>query len=291
MSVAPEKLDWAIFDAHAASLGESPVWDSARQCLWWIDGKAGAIFRRRTPEGLHARRDFGQPIGSIGLTEGGSLIVALARSVVIWNPDRDVAIALCAPDLAAGESFNDGKTGPDGAFWVGTKGVDDKGAGIGRLFRITADGTATVIAGGLMTSNGLAWTADGKVLFHSDSKGMWIRRFDFDSERGRASDPRHLFDADEVFGRPDGAATDLDDTYWSCGVSAACINRFTRDGEYLARLHTPVLAPTMLCFGGPDLRTIFLTSLRRGIPGPLCGQVLFARVERPGVALVPFRGA
>jgi sugar lactone lactonase YvrE len=66
-------------------------------------------------------------------------------------------------------------------------------------------------------------------------------------------------------GRPDGAACDDEGAYWSCGISAGCINRFDRDGTLLNKIEAPVPAPTMLAFGGKDMRTAYVTSLSDGL--------------------------
>ena len=56
----------------------------------------------------------------------------------------------------------------------------------------------------------------------------------------------------------------------------------------LSALDLPVRCPTMPCFGGADLRTLFVTSARHNRPDaelremPLSGQVLWTRVDVPG---------
>tara|TARA_A100001391_G_scaffold205447_1_gene206342 strand:- start:6491 stop:7375 length:885 start_codon:yes stop_codon:yes gene_type:complete len=284
-------LKWQIFDDFPAALGESPVWDDRRNCLWWIESRSGSILRRDLDSsGMRTERSFGRRIGSIGLTEYGRIVIAFSQSVAIWNPESDDLAPLCDLTLGANEILNDGKTGPDGTFWVGSKGRDADGQGTGRLFRICGAGSITVHADGLITSNGLAWSFDNRAMFLSDSKGEWIDRFDFDRTPGVPSHRKRMREgADEAFGRPDGAATDQDDTYWSCGVSAGRVNRFTRDGDLIEHLPTPIAAPTMVCFGGNDLQTVFLTSLRGKNASKHCGKVFSAKIDVAGVPLARFR--
>ncbi len=66
----------------------------------------------------------------------------------------------------------------------------------------------------------------------------------------------------EEQGRPDGGACDAEGFYWSAGVSAGRLNRWSLDGRLVEGRATPCPHPTMPCFAGPDLRTVFLTSLR-----------------------------
>ncbi len=100
----------------------------------------------------------------------------------------------------------------------------------------------------------------------------------------------------EEQGRPDGAATDVEDCYWSAGISAGVLNRWTPDGRLDRQIPLPCVAPTMPCFGGPDMRTIYVTSLRHHVTElrlaerPLSGGIFAVRVDVPGVPVARFEG-
>jgi sugar lactone lactonase YvrE len=132
-------------------------------------------------------------------------------------------------------------------------------------------------------------------MFHSDSRGKWIDRWAFDPATGSLSNRRRLADLDDQTGRPDGGATDAEGCYWSSGVSAARLNRFSPDGKLMASYPMPVGAPTMPCFAGPDLRTLFVTSLRAGrspellAKYPLTGRLIAARVDVAGSPVTRFK--
>ena len=114
--------------------------------------------------------------------------------------------------------------------------------------------------GGLFVSNGLAWSPDGRTMFHSDTGTAFIDRFDFDSDTGVIANRQRFAEAKDDIGRPDGAAYAIDGTYWSAGVSGGALNGFSPDGTLVRRVPVPMPHPTMPCFGGPDLRTVFVTS-------------------------------
>lgn len=128
--------------------------------------------------------------------------------------------------------LNDGKVGPDGAFWVGSMHAE---ALMACLYRITGDGGAERKIGGLATSNGLAFTADGRTMFHADSRQCWVDRYDLDPATGTLSGRTRIAHPDEAMGRPDGAAADLEGRYWSAGVSAGVLNCFSREGRWFSR--------------------------------------------------------
>ncbi len=254
-----------ITDDHFR-LAELPLWDELDNRLFWIDIPAGNVHALDLHDGRRTQWHFDGPVGSLGLARSGRLVVAMAGSVHLFDTvHEDLALlAVLEPDFPR-KRLNDGKVGPDGAFWVGS--MDDRPVKeeIGTLYRVTADGRADCKIDGFKVSNGLAWSRDGNVMFHSDSRGPWIDRWHFDSATGEISARQRLCTLSDVEGRPDGAACDMDGGYWSCGVSAGCLNRFGTDGALLARIATPVPAPTMLCFGGKEMRTAFVTNLRDGL--------------------------
>ena len=93
---------------------------------------------------------------------------------------------------------------------------------------------------------------------------------------------------DEANGRPDGGACDMEGNYWSAGPSASRINRFSAEGELLDWVDVPLARPTMPCFGGSDMRTMFVTSLDSGNSDGRNGIVCF-EVDVPGVPVGRFQ--
>jgi sugar lactone lactonase YvrE len=130
-------------------------------------------------------------------------------------------------------------------------------------------------------------------MFHADSRGPWIDRWQFDRRTGQMSGRTRIAEPGVAVGRPDGGSCDAEGYYWSAGVSAGHLNRYTSDGRLVASYETPVPAPTMPCFGGPGYRTLYLTSLREGRSGallqraPQSGAVFAA--EAPVAGFPPWR--
>lgn len=266
-------------------LGESPLWDDRRETLFLCDIVAHKIHEvSESGKQLRSWR-FDEPVCAVGLTETGRLIVALTKDVILFDPDTESRQPLAHVGAnARWTRLNDGKVGPDGAFWVGS--LDDKGQGAAALYRVDATGGCDRVVEGLNVSNGLAWSVDGETIFHSDSRGPWIRR-----SRFRCDDPLDLdwiafATPDETTGRPDGATSDTDGHYWSAGVSAGVINGFDRGGKLADVIPCPASAPTMPCFGGPGLDVLFVTSHRLsptiGRPDPEAGGLFRTRVDARG---------
>lgn len=244
-------------------IGEGPTFDDRRSCLWWTDIQSRAIFRLDWPSRALTTFPMPRRVGSLGLCETGRLILAFEDGVFLHEPgtDRFDHVATIEADIVMNR-LNDGKVGPDGAFWVGSMDERTPRQPTGALYRVTMQGAARQF-GDLFVSNGLAWTGDGRHMIHTDSTQARIDCFDFDAASGAISNRRTIAThiADEQ-GRPDGGACDVEGFYWSAGVSAGRLNRWTLSGERVASLPTPMPHPTMPCFAGPGLRTVFVTSLR-----------------------------
>jgi sugar lactone lactonase YvrE len=280
-------LEFKTLNDVVCDLGESPVYDDRRQALWYCDIVRRLLIRYSLSDETTRSWSFATDVGSLGLARSGRVVVALRHEVGLFDPDSGDwrRIAEIEPGRAETRA-NDGKVGPDGAFWVGT--MDDRDvavkAPIGSLYRVTLSGAEKKIDG-VIISNGLAFSPDGTAMFHSDSRGKWIDRWAFDAKTGAISSRRRLADLDDETGRPDGGATDVAGCYWSAGVSAARLNRFSPDGKLLQSHPVPVAAPTMPCFGGADMKTLFVTSLRAGrarellTKYPLTGTLIAARSD------------
>lgn len=279
-------VQWLVRERFG--VGESPVWDSATARLFWCDIPAGKIHALEPASGRRQLWQFDEPVPSFGLATAGRLVVALRNDVILFDPmtgRREVVAHIdhAKPDMR----LNDGKVGPDGAFWVGSMDANPAGTPAAKLYRVAPGGEVSVIAHDIAISNGLAWNGTGTLLYHSDSRGsMWLDCWDFDAASGAVSNRRRLRDHDEANGRPDGGACDMAGTYWSAGPSASRINRFSAAGDLLGWVGVPLKFPTMPCFGGPDLRTVYVTSLDSREEGR-DGIVQF-RVETPGVPVGVF---
>ena len=290
------EIEFAPLTPALHRLGEGPCWDEREGRLLYCDILDGRIHSVAT-DGSDARSwQLPDIVCSLGIAESGRLVVALRDRVVLFDRETGAIETLGSieADIEA-TRLNDGKVGPDGAFWVGTMDDSPAKAKVGALYRVTADGKVEKKVEGLGVSNGLAFSADGRTMFHTDTRGPWIDRWAFDPATGAISDRTRVATPDDAAGRPDGGAADAEGCYWSAGVSAACLTRYTADGALVARYAVPAAAPTMPCFGGPDLMTLFVTSLRNGRSEeqlaryPLTGAVFVARSPVAGVPVSRFR--
>jgi len=282
--------------AERFGVSESPVWDGARDRLYWSDNTSGNVHAIDLVSRRRLVWRFDGLIGSLGLARSRRVVVAHGDTVSLLDPDSDAREVVARVPLPASVwKLNDGKVGPDGAFWVGA--MAKRGPArrpVASLYRVSPDGgVATVIEGGILVSNGLAWSPDGARMYHSDSQGMWIDVWDFDRAAGAIGNRRRFAEPSRADGLPDGAATDIEGHYWSAGFTACAFNRFAPDGTLASKIPVPC-ACSMPCFGGADMRTVFFTSLSDHVTAeevadcPLTGGVFVARAAVAGVPVPKF---
>ncbi|RCK41090.1 SMP-30/gluconolactonase/LRE family protein [Thalassospira xiamenensis] len=277
-------------------LGECPNWDGDNNRLYWADIIGQKIHALDIETGQRHSWSFESEVGCFGLTDQGRLVVALKSDIILFDPKTGVHEKLAAVEGDNDMSrTNDGKIGPDGAFWVGTMDQNADKQPVASLYRVTGSGEVEHKVGGIKISNGLAWSPDGRIMYHSDSRGPWVNRWDFDAKTGAISHCQLFLDLNDTVGRPDGAAVDMEGCYWSAGVSAGKLNRFAPDGTLLLSIDMPMPNPTMPCFGGVDMKTLYVTSHMENYPVekraefPDAGKLVMLRVDVAGVPVNRFR--
>lgn len=277
-------------------LGESPLWHPVEQVLYWLDIPGRQLHRFDPAPGRHVQWPLPAEPGSLAPLLGGGLLLADREGLWQLDPPAGLRRRLAAPPFdPARQRFNDGKADAQGRFWVGT--IDDARAPEAALFSFSG-GSLTRRAEGIAASNGLGFSPDGRTLYWADTKGHQVRAFDHNAADGSLSRPRvlHQFALRQpdaplagYGGRPDGAAVDSAGCYWVAMFEGQRLVQLAPDGRLLAELPLPVRCPTMPCFGGPDLRTLYITTARDRRPAdelaaqPLAGCVLQLRVDVPGL--------
>ena len=297
-------MTWQALTTTPCQLGESPFWHPHEQMLYWVDIPGKKIQRANVYLGSVESWDLPTEPGCIAPAASGGLVMALRHGVFrarTWGgPLQHIATLDYDPSRMRA---NDGKCDALGRFWIGT--VDEsRQAHDAALYCLDGrgGGTATLSqkVGPASTANGLAWSPDGRTLYWADTPAHVVWAWDFEPDSCTLGQRRTFhqfgpkptgwqFDQPSYQGRPDGAAVDIEGNYWVAMFEGRRLCQFAADGRLLAELPAPLQCPTMPCFGGDDLRTLYLTSAcyHRSADElqafPLSGCVLSMRVEVPGL--------
>lgn len=279
-----------------ASLGECPVWSTAEQALYWVDINAPSLNRFDPATGSNRAMPMPCSIGCFALRKRGGFVVALRDGVWLADAGGTLERKVAPPPYdPAHHRFNDGRCDPQGRLFAGTMN-EKRDAPSAALYRIDADFRVTEVLDHLTISNGLAWSPDGRTMYHADTPTRTITVFAFDAATGTPSSGRLFahFDAEDE--RPDGSAVDSDGCYWTTFYRGGRVVRFSPAGDLLASYSVPARCPTMCAFGGADLRTLYVTSARQQRDAaelerlPQSGGIFAMRVDVPGIAEPMFAG-
>lgn len=275
--------------------GEAVVWSADESAVYWVDVMRYLVHRLDTASGSVRSWHFDEPVVALSLTtDPGRMLVALASRLVYWWPgtDRrqDHGFRL---DGYPRVRLNDGRADPLGNFWLGSmkNNVDadgeltDAGKGEGVLYRIAPDGSVTQWRDGLGISNTLCWSPDGRSFYFGDTLENEIYAYDYNGADGSISGERRYFAGFER-GGPDGSSIDSEGYVWNCRFGGGCIVRVSPQGAVDRVIEMPVQNVTTCAFGGPDLKTLFVSTASIVSPrgDRLAGSLFSVRVDVPGMA-------
>ncbi len=281
-----------------ASLGESPVWSESEGVVYWIDILEKHL--HRTDPSTRETTTWSLPShpGMIALREAGGLVIALQDG--LYSFDQSSAHLECLAPLEADipdNRPNDGKVDADGRLWLGTMNLKDASKPTGNLYRIDHELTVAHIDSGYCVPNGLTWSPDDRVMYHTDTRSGIVNKYAFDRTSGQLTDKRDFFQFDRgTVGGVDGASMDSAGGYWAAFYGGWKIARISPSGGLDAEILLPVSQPTMPTFGGPNRSTIFITSARQKLDSdslvkqPLAGALFAVTVEHQGRPDFAFRG-
>jgi sugar lactone lactonase YvrE len=211
--------------------------------------------------GAHTWFGAGDPVGTVGLTRDGGLVLALVDGFAFADHDGQNLTRL--PGFTVDRAtvrFNDGKPDPWGNFCAGTMAWDEQGGPPCALYRLTPDGTVTELVQDVALSNGLDWSDDRRLFYYADSYAGGVDLFDTDPDTGALFARRRFITIDE--GLPDGLTLDAEGCVWLAAWGTGELCRYTPAGDLDTVVRLPARQVTSAAFGGPDLATLYITTAR-----------------------------
>ena len=273
------------------TLGEGVIWDAIGAAAWWTDIDGSKLYRY---DPAHKQLDHWstpERLGSFALVaDSDYLICGFASGFAYFNPHNPQIVDLQwlqkTEQDNPGTRLNDGRADRQGRFWAGSM-VESGDQGGGALYCLDQQLQVTSKVSGLSISNGLCWSPDSTVMYHTDTPSRRINAYDFDATTGAIANQRCLVRTEKgCF--PDGSTVDSEGYIWNAQWGASQVVRYSPAGEIDFILPLPVSQPTCVAFGGPQLDRLFVTSATQGfdqqalLAEPEAGNVLVFQTNITG---------
>ena len=291
-----------IYQANPASkdafiLGEGPVWDAAGNRVLWVDINRGealeGVLAGDTVE-LIAGNSFDGMVGAVLPAAGGSLLVVAQENLIVVSPTGARTAGPRIVPVGIASRTNDAAIDPAGRLLIGTLALDTR-EGAESLFRVEDDGRLTVIDDDLWLSNGIAWSADGSLLYTVDTlrQVVWVR--DYDAVTGAFGARREHLRVTGGF--PDGICMDTAGNLWIAIWGAGEVRRYAEDGTIIDTVRVAALHTSSVAFVGPDRDLLLVTTAQEDLSDkqleeyPDSGRLFTCRVDAVGLPTTAWSGS
>lgn len=254
--IKPQML-WPV----AAQLGEGPVWIADEAALRFVDIKGGNLHRYIPATGARETMSVGGMPSFIVPTEAGGYLIG-SKNELLPLTRHEIGPAVATIRMPAHNRTNDATVDGQGRLWFGTMDDDERQA-TGDLYcfdrgTLHAQGKATIV------TNGPAVSSDSQTLYHVDSGARTIWRSTI-AEGPKLTNSTIFVQLGEDEGYPDGIVLDSEECLWVALWDGWAVRRYAPDGALMLHIPFPCARVTKLAFGGPDLRTAFVTSACIGL--------------------------
>ena len=272
------------------ALGEGPVWDPVRKIVWFVDIKSHQLWHFDPDNGSNAMAEAPDQIGWALPAENGLLLCGLKDGLYTFDPEAQQFTKLASvPGELANNRLNDACADRWGRVWFGS--MDDGEADNSGRFYMFDRGVITPQGpSGISITNGPAVNADSSLIYFTDTVSQKIMVSDLGEQGAGPARPFADVAADFPKAYPDGPVVDVDGYVWTGLFHGAKVARYSPEGQLVQTVDMPAQNITKMCFGGDDMRTVFVTTARTGMTDealeklPMSGSLLSFRSDVAGFA-------
>jgi sugar lactone lactonase YvrE len=279
-----------------AILGEGPLWVARENAVYWVDIVSKKVHRYALADGARRTWTFETEVTSLAARQQGGLVGTMRDGFAFIDLETGTIEPVSMPETDMPQNrFNDGKVDEKGRYWAGSMDDGEKLAS-GSLYRLDGDLSLHKMDENYSITNGPAFSADGKTLYHTDTAKRIIFAFDL-SEDGAISNKRIFVQLEaEEEGYPDGMTVDSENCLWLAHFAGSRITRYSPEGEILSVISMPVPNITSCTFAGPDLDMLYITTARHLLNDediskyPLAGSLFSCKPGATGLPTPSFAG-
>lgn len=254
-------MNYQVAADYKCKVGESPVWHSGENRLYWTDITTGRLFWYEPATRRSSQCYQGRMVGGLTIQANGSLLLFMDKgTVAVWRNGQIVDTVIDFLPAELEQRFNDVAADPEGRVFCGTMplcGVEKRS---GRLYRLDPDGSHRVLLEGVGISNGIGFSPDGSFLYYVDSLDDTVWRFAYDRLTGEITDRQTFLDFSAESGAPDGLTVDCNGDLWIAMAMGWSVAQYSPEAELLQRIDLPAKFVASVAFGGEDLTQLFVTT-------------------------------
>jgi sugar lactone lactonase YvrE len=296
--IEPTPIDIRVVVHSQNVIGESPIWCPRTEQLYLVDISGQKIHILHPADGDYRTFDLPDWVTSLSTREKGGLVLTMRKTFAFYDPDTEHLEVLADPEPDRPDNrFNDGKCDRQGRLWAGTMGAKDWLAATGALYRLEPDQRITLMQDQVKCSNGTGWSPDSRTMYYTESFRYGIFAYDFDPATGEIANRRPFITLDpNANGFPDGLTVDSEGFVWSAQPVYGRICRYDPAGKMERIIALPVSRGTSCIFGGPDYRTLYITTATETLTAaeiseePLAGSLFACEPGFQGIPETPFAG-
>jgi sugar lactone lactonase YvrE len=269
-------------------LGESPIWHTEEQELYWTDIPEACLHCYNPTSGVHRVFNLGKNVSALAFRQNGGLLMAVEDWFGCWDIDSQSIQFIARPPVGlSGTRFNDGAVDRRGRFWAGTSSKEDNNI----LYRLDLNGAVHTMETGLTLSNGIGWNPDNTIMYLTDTRRQMIYAYDFDATTGAIENRRPFVHTPDVEDFPDGLTVDSEGFVWSARYLGWRVVRYDPDGNVDSEVRLPVAKVSSCAFGGTQLDELYITTARIGVENqPLAGDLFRLKTNIKGLPEPKFAG-
>ena len=280
-----------------SELGEGPSWDSRKGVLYWVDIFRGLVHVYDPDKSKDRVVQAGRYVSSVVPRKSGGVAITLQHGFYRLNLEEGKpSLLVGVEENLARNRFNDGKCDPAGRFWAGTMDIEEKSP-LAALYVLEKRKGVKKVLEGVTISNGLGWSPDKRTMYYIDTPTRCISAFDYSERTGDIENRRTAIDMSGQPGYPDGMAVDGEGMIWVAHWGGWRVTRFNpQTGKALEYVEMPASQVTSCCFGGEELRQLYVTTARAGISPdalakePQAGGLFMFEVDVRGLPTFSFSG-
>lgn len=245
-------------------LGECVLWCARRGALFWTDITSARLWMHVPDSGITRHWEMPDRLACFSLCDDGRLLLGLAKSLSLFDPDAGTLTPQHVADVERGRSdtrLNDGRSDRHGNFVFGTK--DEGGGATGGFYQFSfAHGLRRLALPAAAIPNSICFGLDGRTMYFCDSRVPAILCCDYDADRAAASDVRNFTRIDAAGASPDGSIVDAKGYLWNAQWGAARVVRYRPDGGIDRIVPVPAKNPSCCTLGGAAFDRLYVSTAR-----------------------------